>query len=126
MASSTLYRTALASALCLGASCVPAPLYVAPAPVYAAVVPAIPRPRAMNIALRFTAQQGYRPLAVREAFLDRGGRVWNVLVELGPPTCGWNRVILNAFNGVVLATRPAVYACGYLAAPPPAPVYIVP
>ncbi len=117
-------RTSVA-ALFLAAGCVVRPVVVAPAP-YVAVVPAVPAGRAASIAVRFTAAQGYRPAGVRDVRLERGGRVWDVLVRMGPPACGWNRVIVNAFNGFVIASRPVVFACGYLGPPPGAPVYVVP
>ncbi len=96
-----------------------APVVFVPRPV----VVAIPPGEAVRIAMNFARQQGLNPLGVRWDRLDGGGRFWDILLTLGPPSCGVDRIHVGHWDGRVYGSRPAIYACGAYYPEPLPPTY---
>jgi hypothetical protein len=99
--------------LSLAAGCYVAPVYGAGGE--------IPPGEAERIAMNHARRQGLNPIGVRNIRRER--RAWNVMLELGAPSCGLDRVHVGRWDGRVYGSRPAIYACGYYYAEPPPPVY---
>ncbi len=106
-------RMLLPLCLLVAAGCYSAPVVVAGRE--------LPRGEAQRIAFHHARAQGLNPIGVR--YVHIVGRAWDVLLELGPPSCGLDRIHIGRFDGRVYGSRPAVYACGYFYAEPPPPVY---
>lgn len=100
----------------LALGCYPA-YYVPPGAV------AVPPGEAERIAMNFSRSQGFNPIGVRWIRLRGDGRVWDVMLTLGGPQCGVERVHVGHWDGRVYGARPAIYACGYYYAEPPPPAY---
>jgi hypothetical protein len=99
--------------LLFAAGCYAAPVVVAGSE--------IPPGEAQRIAFHHARSRGYNPVGVR--YIRRTSRAWDVLVELGPPACGLDRIHVGRWDGRVYGSHPAVYACGYYYAEPPPPIY---
>jgi hypothetical protein len=86
--------------------------YVAPGPV------AMPEGRAVQIAYEYTRAQGLNPTGTRHARYNYRANLWRVNLFLGPPSCGYAHMDINAYNGAVFNYAPFIRPCG--GPPPPA------
>ncbi len=109
----------LLSSFLLLASCYARPIYYAPVGAVA-----VPPGEAERIAMNFARSQGLNPIGIQNIHLERAGQVWDVLVRLGLPRCGYDRIHVGHWDGGrVWRSNPAIYACGYTYAVPPPLIY---